>query len=80
VSRKSKDKRWNSKFGVFLLAYGVKKLARELSLDPSAIYHWMRGRTSPHHATAIEIRRIAGSQRVSLSIEEIYQQKYGKSS
>jgi len=73
VSRKSDDKRWNSKFAGFVQSYGVEKLARQLRIAPSAVYHWMSGKTSPHPAKAISIQRIARRRGFSLTLEEIYQ-------
>lgn len=73
MSRAARDKRWESKFAQFVQDYGVERLARQLRIAPSAIYHWMRGRTSPHPARAIEVQRIAKRRGVDLSLDEIYQ-------
>jgi hypothetical protein len=63
--------RWESKFGRFVGEYGVEELATELSIDATAVYHWMSGRTVPRLENALAIQRIARRERVSLSITEI---------
>lgn len=73
MSRKSEDKRWNSKFAGFVQDYGVENLAKRLRIAPSAVYHWMSGKTSPHPAKALSIQRIAKRRGLSLTLEEIYQ-------
>lgn len=73
MSRRSPDKRWESKLGQFVLSFGIEKLARRLRIEPSAIYHWMSGRTSPHPSKAITLQGIAKRRGISLSLDEIYQ-------
>lgn len=70
MSRKADDGRWNSKFARFVQEFGVQKLAAQLDVTPAAIYHWIGGKTSPHHRKAIVILKIAGRRK--LSMEEIY--------
>jgi hypothetical protein len=61
-----------SKFEKFVRNYGVDLLASQLGLQPSSIYHWLRGSTSPHPDNAIEIQRLARSRGIVLELEEIY--------
>lgn len=70
MSRKAADGRWSSKFGRFAAEFGVQELATRLDVHPSAVYQWIRGKTSPDPARAIVILKIAG--RKKLSMEQIY--------
>jgi hypothetical protein len=45
-------RRSRSKFAGFIQAHGVKSLAVELDVRPSAIYHWIRAATTPRPAHA----------------------------
>jgi hypothetical protein len=67
------SKRWRSKFARFLRAYGVARLAKELDIRPSAIYHWIGGATVPRPAHAAIIQRLAREARVKLTLDHIYQ-------
>lgn len=58
-------------FDRFVHDFGVKELARRLAVSRSAIYHWLRGATSPRPANARKIQRIAKRRGVNLSLEEI---------
>jgi transcriptional regulator with XRE-family HTH domain len=58
------------------LAHGVEHLANEMNIAPSAVYQWVRGKTSPHPAKAVVIQRIAKRCGVSLSLDEIYKQHF----
>ena len=62
-----------SKFEGFVRSYGVELLASRLGVQRSAIYHWLRGSTSPHPANAIKIQRLAKWRGIALSLDEIYQ-------
>jgi hypothetical protein len=62
-----------TKFDQFVRAFGVVNLARRLAVDESAIYHWLRGSTSPHPANAIKIQKLAKQRGIALSLDEIYQ-------
>lgn len=62
-----------TKFDKFVREFGVEALARRLAVNPSAIYHWLRGSTSPHPANAIKIQTLAKQRGVTLSLDEIYQ-------
>jgi transcriptional regulator with XRE-family HTH domain len=70
VSRKTEEQ---TKFDSFVREFGVEELARRLGVNPSAIYHWLRGSTSPHPANAIRIQVLAKQRGVALSLDEIYQ-------
>lgn len=65
--------RWDSKFGQFVQGYGVERLAKELGVGPSAVYHWIRGSVSPHPAKAISIQRLAKRAGTVLTLDEIYE-------
>jgi len=62
-----------TKFDQFVRAFGVENLAQRLAVNPSAIYHWLAGSTSPHPANAIKIQKLAKRRGVALSLDEIYQ-------
>lgn len=62
-----------TKFDSFVREFGVEELARRLGVNPSAIYHWLRGATSPHPSNAIRIQALAKQRGVTLSLDEIYQ-------
>lgn len=62
-----------TKFDQFVREYGVEELARRLDVNPSAVYHWLSGSSSPHPANAIKIQTLAKQRGVSLSLDEIYQ-------
>lgn len=62
-----------SKFDQFVRYYGVEALADRLDVNPSAIYHWLSGSTSPHPANAIKIQMLAKERDITLSLDEIYQ-------
>ena len=61
-----------SKFERFILSYGVILLAVELSVQPSAVYHWLRGATAPRPVNAEIVQRLARERGVRLSLEQIY--------
>lgn len=62
-----------TKFDSFVRDYGVENLAQRLDVNPSAIYHWLRGSTSPHPANAIKIQTLAKERGIALSLDEIFQ-------
>ena len=64
--------RWKTRFGRFVESYGLKRLAEELKIDLSAIYHWMGGRTSPDIVNVARIQKLASRQGVDLSLMDIY--------
>jgi hypothetical protein len=70
---KRKPGRWRSKFSRFINAYGVDRLALGLAIDPSAVYHWIRGTTAPIRTRAAIIQRLARESGVKLTLDEIYQ-------
>jgi hypothetical protein len=65
-------RRWKSKFARFIKSYGVGSLAVKLDVRPSAIYHWIRGATSPRPAHAEIIQRLARERGSRLTMDEIY--------
>lgn len=62
-----------SKFDHFVREFGVEELARRLAVNPSAIYHWLRGSTSPHPANAMKIQALARRRGITLTLDDIYQ-------
>jgi hypothetical protein len=70
--RRIVPRRWKSKFALFIKSYGVESLAVELGVHSTAIYHWIRGSTSPRGETAIKIQELAKQRGVALSLDEIY--------
>ena len=67
--------RWKTRFGVFVRTFGTTELAHQLNIDPQAIYHWIRGQTSPRPHLARTIVSLASSTAVSLTLEDIYAQR-----
>jgi hypothetical protein len=63
---------WKSKFARFIQSYGVDSLAAELDVRPSAIYHWIRGATTPRPAHAEIIKRLARERGSRITMDEIY--------
>jgi hypothetical protein len=72
MSRRESN-RWNSKFARFVRKYGVARLATQIEIQPSAIYFWIRGVTSPRRGHAEIIQRVARECGVRLSLDQIYQ-------
>ncbi|MGH9747263.1 MAG: helix-turn-helix domain-containing protein [Candidatus Acidiferrales bacterium] len=70
MSRKPEEQ---TKFDRFIREFGVEELARRLAINPSAIYHWLRGSTSPHPANALKIQTLAKQRGVALTLDEIYE-------
>ena len=71
----SKSSRWRSHFGEFIRTYGTAKLARDLQVNDSTIYHWMGGRSFPRPTTARQLIVAARSIRLKLTYRDIYQRR-----
>jgi hypothetical protein len=56
--RRIVTRRWKSNFARFIRSYGVELLALEIEVHPSAIYHWIRGATTPRPAYAEVINEL----------------------
>ncbi len=67
------DERWKSRFGRFVLSYGVADLATELEIHPSAVYQWIRGNSAPRRGYAAAIQDLAHESGVRLTLDQIYQ-------
>ena len=65
-------RRWKSKFARFIRSYGTERLAKQLDVRSSAIYHWIRGATTPRPAHAEIIQRLARERGSRLTLDEIY--------
>lgn len=63
--------RWETRFARRIRKYGVAKLARDLEVDPTAIYQWIRGSVSPRPDKAMTIVVLVGR----LKLEDIYQHR-----
>jgi len=72
---RSKDKRWDTKFAKFVLAFGPSRLAAELGVTNPSIYKWIRGVTSPDIVHLVKIERLARRSRLKLSVSEIRSQR-----
>lgn len=70
--RSRDDRRWESAFARFVDFYGTAQLASDLTVDPSAVYHWLAGKTFPRAPLAGEILRLAHSRGFRLSFQQIY--------
>jgi hypothetical protein len=63
---------WQSKFARVIRSHGVASLAVELDVRPSAIYHWIRGATTPRPVHAKIIQRLARESGSRLTMDDIY--------
>jgi hypothetical protein len=66
------ERYWKSKFARFVKSYGVDSLAMQLDVHPSAIYHWIRGATTPRPVHAAIIQRLARERGSRLTMDQIY--------
>jgi transcriptional regulator with XRE-family HTH domain len=66
------ERYWKSKFARFVKSYGVIDLAKQLGIDPSAIYHWIQGDTAPRPVYAEIIQRVARERGARLTMDQIY--------
>lgn len=73
VQGNRKIENWTSKFARFIMAYGVANLARALDCTTPAIYHWIRGATTPRPKHAALIQRLARESGVRLTLDHIYE-------
>lgn len=74
TSGRSASCRWQTRFARLVRRYGVAKLARDLEVDPTAIYQWVRGSVSPRPDKAMLI--VVLLQPVGrLRLEDIYQHR-----
>ncbi len=64
--------RWETTFAKFVRAYGAQKLADELQIQRSAIYHWIAGSVQPHPDNAKRLVELASSIQFELSLSDIY--------
>jgi hypothetical protein len=65
-------RRWKSKFARFIRSYGVRSLAVELNICPTAVYHWIRGSVTIRAAHAEVIQRLARERGSGLTMDAIY--------
>jgi len=73
VTLQRRAENWDSEFGRFVKSYGVLLLATRLHVDPSAVYHWIAGSSSPHPSNAFAIQRLAKRRHIALSLDKIYE-------
>jgi hypothetical protein len=67
------ERLWDSAFARFVTEYRVTRLARRLKIGNAAVYHWIRGATSPRVETALTITQLAREFGTTLTLEQIYQ-------
>jgi transcriptional regulator with XRE-family HTH domain len=60
-----------TKFGRFVLKFGVNKLAARFGIRPSAVYHWLNGSTTPRHMKVPEILKLAKRTGTPLEFDDI---------
>jgi hypothetical protein len=70
--RRNVKGRWESKFARFVQTYGAERLAGALDVHSSAIYHWIRGVTTPRPDRAAIILRLAHDSGVTLTFDDVY--------
>lgn len=70
MPKKTED---HGKFAKFIRGFGVEDLARRLDVNPSAIYHWLRGKTIPDPKNALKVQKLAKRRGIELSLNEIYE-------
>jgi DNA-binding transcriptional regulator YdaS (Cro superfamily) len=63
--------RWQTPFARAVRRLGVARLARELEVDPSSIYQWIRGVTKPRHECVVKILEMASAEKLELSYSDI---------
>jgi hypothetical protein len=68
----SVTRRWESKFARFVRTYGAERLAGALDVHSSAIYHWIRGVTTPRPDRAAIIQRLAQESGFTLTFDDVY--------
>ena len=67
-----KTKNWTGRFPAFVFAYGGPlKLAADLGVVHSSVYHWMSGSWPPKYKTAQRIVELATSAKFALSIDDV---------
>lgn len=66
--------RWQTRFARAVRRLGVARLARELEVDPSSIYQWIRGATRPRHEYVVMILALARAEQIELSYSDIQDQ------
>lgn len=66
--------RWQTPFAQAVRRLGVARLARELEVDPSSIYQWVRGVTRPRHECVVKILELASAEQIELSYANIHGQ------
>lgn len=64
--------RRKSKFARFIQEYRVEALAVALDVRPSALYHWIRGATTPRPAHSHVMLRLARERGIRLTMDDIY--------
>jgi DNA-binding XRE family transcriptional regulator len=67
--------RWQTRFARRVRRYGVANLARELQVDQTAIYQWIRGSVAPRPEKAmllVQLLRSVGR----LTLEDVYRHQF----
>lgn len=50
---------WATTFGTWVRKYGIDKLAKDLNVVPSAVYHWVHGRFVPRQPMMAAIIKLS---------------------
>lgn len=72
MNSRAVDGRWDSKFGQFVSRFGAEALADEVGVDRTAVYHWVRGASSPRATVALEIQAVARANGFSISLDDVF--------
>src|SRR5258708_6552487 len=68
------DGRWRTRFAKLMRKYGVARMSKDLQVDPSVIYQWIRGAVRPRPDKAFAIIMLVRPLG-RLRLEEIYDQR-----
>ena len=67
-----KTRNWTGRFPTFVREYGgARKLAVELGVAQSSVYHWIEGSWRPEYLKAQRIVELAKCAKFALSIEDV---------
>jgi DNA-binding transcriptional regulator YdaS (Cro superfamily) len=61
--------RWRTRFGSWVSAYTVTRLASELSITKPSVYDWLSARCVPDPSHALKITQISAG---AVSLEDVY--------
>jgi hypothetical protein len=67
-------RRWESGFGRWVSDFGIARLAPQLGVTRTCIYHWVQGRREPRPEQARAIVELSGG---AVPLEAIYRRPRG---